>query len=58
MEAACALALVLTAAPAAASAPVSHAVEDDFDAVAFAVESANPDRGLVIDHVSDVGEMV
>lgn len=53
-----ALAALLAAAPAAAGEPITYSVEDDFDAVAFAVESAIVDEGLVIDYVSHVGEML
>lgn len=35
----------------------SYTVEATFEDVAFAVESAILDRGLVVDHVSHVGEM-
>ena len=50
--------IALLALPAAAEAPITHEVEDTFDNVAFAVESAIVGRGLVIDHVSHVGEML
>lgn len=53
-----ALAATLAAAPTFADEPVTRIVEDDFDNVAFAVESAIVGRGLVIDHVSHVGEML
>ena len=50
--------IALLALPAAAEAPITHEVEDSFDNVAFAVESAIVGRGLVIDYVSHVGEML
>jgi uncharacterized protein (DUF302 family) len=53
-----ALAALLAATPAVAEEPITYSVEDDFDAVAFAVESAIVDQGLVIDYVSHVGEML
>ena len=52
------LAATLFATPALAEGPITHEVEDTFDNVAFAVESAIVGRGLVIDHVSHVGEML
>ncbi|MEZ5799049.1 MAG: DUF302 domain-containing protein [Paracoccaceae bacterium] len=42
----------------AEEAPVTYEVEDTFDNVAFAVESAIVDAGLVVDHVSHTGEML
>jgi uncharacterized protein (DUF302 family) len=56
-----ALAAVLAlaaATPALAQEPVTYSVEDSFDAVAFAVESAIVGEGLVIDYVSHVGDML
>ena len=50
--------LAMLALPVAAEAPITHEVEDTFDNVAFAVESAIVGRGLVIDYVSHVGEML
>lgn len=38
--------------------PVTYQVEDSFDNVAFAVESAIIGAGLVIDHTSHTGEML
>lgn len=38
--------------------PVTYTVEDSFDNVAFAIESAIVGAGLVIDHVSHTGEML
>lgn len=53
------LVLALIAAPAfGEEAPVLYTVTDDFDSVAFAVESAIIGAGLVIDHTSHVGEML
>jgi len=46
-------------APALAGPEIRpYAVEADFGDVAFGIESAILDRGLVIDHVSHVGEML
>jgi uncharacterized protein (DUF302 family) len=48
-----------SAAPALAETPpVTYVVEDSFDAITFAVESAILDAGLVIDHTSHTGEML
>ena len=44
--------------PALADDPVIRTVEDSFENVAFAVESAIVGEGLVIDYVSHVGEML
>lgn len=51
-------AMCLAGAVQAQEAPVIHEVEDTFDNVAFAVESAIIGAGLVIDHVSHTGEML
>ncbi|MBN2630987.1 MAG: DUF302 domain-containing protein [Rhodobacteraceae bacterium] len=49
----------LFALPALAeTAPVTYTVEDSFENVAFAVESAIVGAGLVVDHVSHTGEML
>lgn len=49
----------LPALPALAeSKPVTYEVEDSFDNVTFAVESAIVGRGLVIDYTSHTGEML
>ena len=48
----------LAAVPAVAEAPITFTVEDSFDNVAFAVESAIIGEGLVIDYISHVGEML
>ena len=49
----------LPALPALAeSKPVTYQVEDSFDNVTFAVESAIVGRGLVIDYTSHTGEML
>lgn len=53
-----ALAAMLAATPVLAEEPVTRIVEDDFDNVTFAVESAIVGHGLVIDHISHVGEML
>lgn len=54
------LALALAPAPAWAGpgAVTSYEIEADFEDAAFALETAIIDRGLVIDHVSHVGEML
>lgn len=53
------LTFCLLAGPGLAQdAPITHTVEDSFDNVAFAVESAIVDAGLVIDHLSHTGEML
>lgn len=46
------------ATPALADGPITVTVDDSFDNVAFAVEDAIVARGLVVDHVSHVGEML
>ncbi|MFN3723718.1 MAG: DUF302 domain-containing protein [Paracoccaceae bacterium] len=43
---------------AADTAPVTYKVEDSFENITFAVESAIVGAGLVIDHVSHVGSML
>ena len=53
-----ALAAMLVAAPAAAQEMVTYTTDQAFADVAFGVESAILDRGLVIDHTSHVGEML
>lgn len=52
------LAFIALAAPAAAEPAITQTVEDSFDNVAFALESAIVGRGLVVDHLSHVGEML
>ncbi|SNR48899.1 hypothetical protein SAMN06265370_1073 [Puniceibacterium sediminis] len=52
------LALTLVAAPALAQDVVTYDTDQSFDDVTFGLESAIVDRGLVIDHVSRVGEML
>lgn len=51
------LALALSGATAVAQ-PVLTPFDGSFDDATFAVESAIVDRGLVVDHVSHVGEML
>ncbi|MCP3972620.1 MAG: DUF302 domain-containing protein [Rhodobacteraceae bacterium] len=51
-------ALIALALPAQAADVVTYATEDAFDDASFAVESAIVGRGLVIDYVSHVGEML
>ena len=50
--------LLSLALPAQASDVVIYVTEDEFDDATFAVESAIIGRGLVIDYVSHVGEML
>ena len=50
--------LTLTATLAAADGAVTYTVDQDFDDVTFGLESAITDRGLVIDSMSHVGEML
>ena len=56
--AALAAAVVLVAAPALADEVTVYTFDGSFDDAAFGVESAITDRGLVIDYVSHVGEML
>ena len=56
--AALAAAVVLAAAPALADEVTVYTFDGSFDDAAFGVESAITDRGLVIDYVSHVGEML
>jgi len=58
MRSALILTLIALAAPAAAEPAITQTVEDSFDNVAFALESAIVGRGLVVDHLSHVGEML
>jgi len=51
-------AAALAASPAFAQDIVSYTTEQAFDDVAFGVESAILDRGLVIDNVSHIGDML
>lgn len=53
-----AAALACTASFAAAQEAITYTVEQSFEDVSFGLESAILDRGLVIDHVSHVGEML
>lgn len=50
--------LAVAALPALAGDVVTYVTEDSFDDVTFSVESAITDKGLVIDNVSHVGEML
>lgn len=52
------VALAAITGPAAAQEAITQTVEDTFDNVAFALESAIVGRGLVIDHLSHVGDML
>lgn len=52
------LALVFAASSVAAQDMISYTTSESFDDVAFGVESAIVDRGLVVDHVSHVGDML
>lgn len=49
---------LLAAATPASADFITRTVEGDFDDIAFAVESAIVGKGLVIDSVSHVGEML
>ncbi|MBR9890288.1 MULTISPECIES: DUF302 domain-containing protein [Salipiger] len=51
-------ALVLSTAPALAADVVSYDTDQSFDDVTFGLENAIIDAGLVVDHVSHVGEML
>jgi len=51
-------ALLALALPASAQEFVSYPTEDAFDDASFALESTIIGRGLVIDYVSHVGEML
>ena len=53
-----ALAATLAAAAPAQAEMITTTVEGSFDDIAFAVETAIVGRGLVIDYVSHVGEML
>lgn len=53
-----AFAAIMFVGPALAEEPITYSVEDSFDAVAFAIENEIIGQGLVIDHVSHVGEML
>lgn len=52
------LALLLAASPAMADNPVLIPYDGSFEDASFAVESAIVDKGLVIDFVSHVGDML
>jgi uncharacterized protein (DUF302 family) len=56
--AAAVLAVAALASSAAAQEAVTYAFDGSFDDAAFGVESAIVGRGLVVDHVSHVGEML
>lgn len=51
-------AFVTNGAAAQSGGVTSYPVESDFDDVTFGVESAILDRGLVVDNISHVGEML
>ncbi|MDJ0627323.1 MAG: DUF302 domain-containing protein [Rhodobacter sp.] len=53
-----AAALTAMALPVLADGVTTYATEDSFEDAAFAVETAIVGRGLVIDYVSHVGEML
>jgi uncharacterized protein (DUF302 family) len=53
-----AAALALAAAPALAEAPVTHSFDGSYGDAIFALENALVNEGLVVDHVSHVGEML
>ncbi len=50
--------LILTATSAVADEPILYPYDGSFEDANFAVESAIVNRGLVIDYVSHVGEML
>lgn len=52
------LALLLASGAAMAQEAVTYPYEGSFDDAAFGVESAIVNRGLVVDYVSHVGEML
>ena len=54
----CATALAVAAAPAFAAESVTYETEQSFDDVVFGLEAAILGQGLVIDHVSHVGDML
>jgi uncharacterized protein (DUF302 family) len=51
-------ALVLAAMPAAAEEVVTHDFDGSYEDATFALENAIIGQGLVVDHVSDVGDML
>lgn len=51
-------ALLFASTARAETPPVTYQVEDSFENVTFAIESAIVGAGLVIDHVSHTGEML
>ncbi len=53
-----AAALGLAAQAVAAQEMVRHSTDQSFDDVAFGIENAILDAGLVVDHVSHVGDML
>ena len=54
----CATALAVAAAPAFAAEAVTYETDQAFDDVIFGLEAAILGQGLVIDHVSNVGDML
>jgi uncharacterized protein (DUF302 family) len=52
------LATLMAAGPVAAEGITTYALDSSFDDATFALESAIVGRGLVIDYVSHVGEML
>ena len=54
----CAASLTLAAAAATAQDVATYAYDGSFDDATFAVENAIVNKGLVVDHVSHVGEML
>lgn len=53
-----AAAMAVTATVAAAQDMVTYKTDQSFDDVVFGLESAIVDEGLLVDHVSHVGEML
>jgi uncharacterized protein (DUF302 family) len=58
LQAACAVIALALPVASAAEGIVTHPFDGTFDDAAFAVEAAIIGQGLVIDHVSHVGEML
>ncbi len=51
-------ALVISAGAASAQSAIFYSTDESYDDVSFSLESAILDRGLVIDNVSHVGDML
>mgnify|MGYP001547372444 FL=1 len=57
-KALCLAAAIAVAGPAVAQEAITYQFEGSYDDATFAVENAIIDRGLVIDYVSHVGDML